>query len=92
MSNVIIVANKVTLKGIVDMVFLETRFSVNNPFRTPLPSSFTERVAKGGIGLMSVGQGNPLPSGNSMRGLLQALVPNPVQSFPVVKESPSQSN
>ena len=85
MSNVIIGANKVTLKGIADRVFLETMlFPKNNPFRMPLSSGLFR--------LMKNIQDNPLPSGNSMRGLLQAPMPNLVQSFPAtLEETPSQN-
>ena len=48
MLNVIIVANKVTLKGTVNREFLETMFfSKNNPFRMPLPSGLCGRCGKG---------------------------------------------
>ena len=56
MSNAIIVVNKVTLKGIIDKAFLETRFfSKPNPFRMPLTSVLCKSCGKG-IGLMNVGQ------------------------------------
>ena len=58
MSNVIIVENKVTLKGIVDKAFLKTIFfPKNNPFRTHLSSGIIWKdMAKVGTGLMNTGQ------------------------------------
>ena len=49
MSSVIIVANKVTLKGIVNRVFLETIFFLRI-------IHYAEGVAKAGIRLMKVDQ------------------------------------
>ena len=98
MSNVIIVANKVTLKGIGEMMLLETFFSKNNPFRMPLPSGLCRRCGKGRHWTNECrktknSQSNPLPKGNSLRGLSQAPMPNSIQSFPViVEETSSQSN
>ena len=57
MSNVIIVANKMTLKGIVDRAFLETIFFlriVHSEF--PPLLNYVESMTKVGIGLMNVGQ------------------------------------
>ena len=98
MSNVVIVENKVTLKGIVDRSFLEaTFFSKNDPFRTPFPSELCRRCGKGQhwtneCRLTRNIQGNPLPLGNSMRGFLQDPVPNSVQFYAIIEETPSQSN
>ena len=98
MSNVIIVVNKVTLIGIVDKTFLETIFPKNNPFRMPLPSGLCRRCSKDRQWTNEYSsprniQGNPLPSRNSVRSLLQVPMPNSVQSFPaIIEEAYSQSN
>ena len=98
MSNVITVATKVTLKEIVDRSFLETMFfSDNTPFGTPLPSELCRKYGKGRhwtneCKLTRNSQGNPLPLGNSMRGLLQDPMPNLVQFYAIIEETPSQSN
>lgn len=57
MSNVIIMANKVTLKGVVDRAFLETRFSLIIMYlEYPSFLDYTKGVAKAAIGLMNIGQ------------------------------------
>ena len=98
MSCVSIVANKVTLKGIVNRVFLEAMFSLSI-IQTEHPSVlyYAKGVAKvdqkNECRSTRDIQSNPLSLGNSMRGLWQAPMPNSVQLFPViVEETPSQSN
>ncbi|XP_052568117.1 endogenous retrovirus group K member 10 Gag polyprotein-like [Peromyscus californicus insignis] len=74
--------------------------SRNNGNRMPLPSGVCRRCGKGKHWTNEYRstrdrQGNPLPqsSGNSQRGLMQAPIANPVQTFPaVVEETPTQSN
>ena len=59
MSNVIIVANKVSLNRIVDRILLETMFFLRiSIIHSECPSllDYAEGVAKAGIGLMNVGQ------------------------------------
>lgn len=76
MSSSSIVANKVTLKGIVNRVFLDTRFfPKHNTNRILLPSRLYKRCAKGRHWTNECrstrdSQGNPLPSGNALRGSL----------------------
>ena len=57
MSNVIIVANKVTLKEIVNRAFLETMFFLKI-IRSECTSilDYAEVMARAGIGLINVGQ------------------------------------
>ena len=51
-------ANKVTLKGIVDRAFLETIFFLGIIYSEhPSLLDYAEDVTKVGIGLMNVGQG-----------------------------------
>ena len=98
MSNVIIVVNKVALKGILDKTFLEKIFSKNNPFRMPLPSGLCRRCGKGRHWTNECRstrdcQGNPLLLGKALRDLLENPMSNLVQSFPItVEKTPPQSN
>ena len=57
MSSVKIVANKVTLKGIINRAFLEAMFILST-IHTEYPSllDYAEGVAKAGIGLMNTEQ------------------------------------
>ena len=75
MLNAIIVANKVTLRRILNRLFLETKFfSKHNPFRMHVPSGLCRRCGKGSHWTNECRStrdihSNPLPSGNSVRAL-----------------------
>ena len=95
MSNVIIVASKITLKGTADRAVLETMFFLRI-IHSEHPSllDYVRGVAKAGIALMNVDHQGKFKvilchPGNFLTGFSQYLV----QLFPViVEEIPSQSN
>ena len=85
MPTVIIVANKPTLKRVVDRAFLETMFLLSI-IHSEHPSllNYMEGVTKAGIdnecrSTRNI-HANPLPSANFIGGLSQAPVPNSAQS------------
>ena len=92
MSNVIILVNKVNLKGIGHRAFLKTMFFFLRIIHLECPSLLdcADDVAKADTGLMDVGQ----------RGIFKVILccqetefPNLVQSFPaIVRDTPFQSN
>lgn len=97
MSGILTVADKVTLKGTVNRVFLETVLFLSIIQTYPSLLDYAEGMGKVGLELMNLDQQETFKAilchqGNSLRDLSQAPMPNPAQSFPVTLEAPSQSN
>ena len=92
MSNVIIVGNKVTLKGPVDRAFLETMFFLRIIYSGCLSLlDYLEGMVEVGIGLLNI-QGNLLLLGNSEGPLTDPYAKSNSVFSAIVEETPSQSN